>query len=175
MVMKKLPLFAFFLYAAAAFAQTANPVSTVLRDSLANRAKNTVAAFQAMPADKYSFKPTPEEMTFGHLAVHIVQSNYFFCAAASGMPAPKTDLPKDTDDKDKLVAAMQASFDFCTTALASADDSKLGDSVQGFDGKPHPRAWADLGLAGSLADHYGAAAIYLRLNNILPPTAQPKK
>jgi len=36
------------------------------------------------------------------------------------------------------------------------------------------RAWAFIALASNLADHYGAAAMYLRLNGILPPTAQKK-
>jgi hypothetical protein len=160
---------------AAASAQTKNPVSSVLRDSLPGRAKNTVAAFQEMPADKFGFKPTPEQMSFGHLAAHIVESNYFFCAKAGDVPQPKVEELKGTEDKDKLVAAIQASFDFCGTALAQTDDSKLGDSIQGFDGKPKPRAWAFLALAGSWSDHYGAAAMYLRLNGLLPPTAQPKK
>ena len=160
---------------ATAFAQTKNPVTSVLRDSLPGRQKNTVAAFQEMPADKFSFKPTPEQMSFGHLAAHIAESNYFFCANVGDVPRPKVEQLSGTEDKDKLVAAIQASFDFCGTALAQADDSKLGDSIQGFDGKPKPRAWAFLALASSWADHYGMAAMYLRLNGLLPPTAQPKK
>ena len=35
---------------------------------LVGREKATVAAFEAMPADKFGYKPTPEQMTFGHLA-----------------------------------------------------------------------------------------------------------
>jgi len=157
------------------FAQTTNPVSSVLRDSLAGRQKNTVAAFEAMPAGKYSYKPTPEQMTFGHLAAHIVEGNYFFCASVGDVPRPKMEELKGTEDKAKLVEAVRASFDFCGTALAKADDSKLGDTIQGFDGKPRPRAWAFLALASSWADHYGTAAMYLRLNGLLPPSAQPKK
>jgi hypothetical protein len=155
--------------------QTKNPVSTVLRDALASRQKNTVAAIEEMPADKFGFKPTPDQMSFGHLAAHIVESNYFFCANVGDVPQPKTEELKGTEDKAKLVEAVKASFDFCGTALAKADDSKLGDTITGFDGKPRSRAWAFLALAGSWSDHYGAAAMYLRLNGLLPPTAQPKK
>jgi DinB superfamily len=163
------------LLASAAFAQSKDPVSSALRETLPGRAKNTVAAFQEMPADKYAYKPTPAQMTFGHLAAHIAEGNYYFCANVGDVPRPKVEDLKGTEGKDKLVAAMQASFDFCGTALAKATDAKLGDSIQWFDGKPRPRAWAFLGLASSWADHYGMAAIYLRLNGLLPPTAQPKK
>ena len=91
------------------------------------------------------------------------------------MPEPKVDEAKETDGKDKLVAEATASYDFCAEALGKMDDSKLGDSVELFGGPPAPRASAALRLAGGWADHYAAAAMYLRLNGILPPSAQPKK
>jgi len=171
--MKKV-LVLMFLLVPATFAQT-NPISSALRESLAGRQKNTVAAFEAMPAEKYGYKPTPDQMTFGHLAAHIVESNYFFCANVGAVPKPKVEELKGTEDKAKLLEAMRASFDFCGTALAKAEDSKFSDSIEWFDHKPRARAFAALALAGSWADHYGAAAMYLRLNGLLPPTAQPKK
>jgi uncharacterized damage-inducible protein DinB len=171
--MKVLP--AVLLLSAAAFAQQSkNPVTDVLRDSLAGRQKNTVAAIDEMPAEKFGFKPTPDQMSFGHLATHIVEANYFFCSKVSDVPAPKPEELAETAAKDKLVAAVSASFDFCGTALAKAEDAKLGDPIQDFAGKTRPRAWAALALAGSWADHYGAAAMYLRLSGLLPPSAQKK-
>ncbi|HEY6248609.1 MAG TPA: DinB family protein [Candidatus Angelobacter sp.] len=153
--------------------QTKAPVTDVLRQMLGGREKNTVAAFEAMPADKFSYKPTPDQMTFGHLAAHIVTSNYYFCANAGDVTAPKLEELKETDGKDKLVAAMKTSFAFCHTALEKADDSKLNDNITWFDGKPRPRAWAAVTLAASWSDHYATAAMYLRLNGLLPPTAKP--
>ena len=151
-----------------------NPVSSVLRTSLAGRQKNTLAAVDAMPADKFSYKPTPDQMSFAHLVVHIIESNNGLCAKVADVPAPKVDEFKETDPKDKLLAAARASFDFCSTALANLDDSKLGDNVD-FGRVQGPRAMGVFFLVGGWADHYGAAAMYLRLNGILPPTAQPKK
>ena len=160
-------------YAASVFAQTKKPVSDTVKEILAGRQKNVVAAIEAMPADKFSYKPTPDQMTFGHLVAHIVEANNLFCAKAADVAEPKTEV-KETDGKDKLVAAVKASFDFCTTSLAKTDDSKLADTIEAFGGKKEPRAWAFIAIASSLADHYGAAAMYLRLNGILPPTAQKK-
>ena len=162
-----------FLSTVALGQQTKSPVSDVLRGMLGGREKNTVAAFEKMPPDKFGYKPTPEQMTFGHLAAHIVSSNYYFCSNVGDVPQPKTEELKGTEDKDKLVAAMKASFEFCHTALAKADDSKLNDNITWFDGKPRARAWAFMGLASSWADHYGMAAMYLRQNGLLPPTANP--
>jgi hypothetical protein len=167
---------ALLLFAAAATAQTTepvkNPVSSALRDILTGRQKNTVAAVEAMPADKFSYKPSADQMTFGHLVTHMVESNNLLCGKAAGVPALKVEAVKDTDPKDKLVTALKASFDFCAEALGKMDDSKLGDLTEGFGGKQVTRAWFSLVLASAWADHYGAAAMYLRANGVLPPTAK---
>lgn len=136
--------------------------------------KNTVGAIEAMPAEKFNYKPTPEQMTFAHLAAHIANSNNTLCAKAANLPEAKVEEAKETDGKDKLLAAVKTSFDFCGEALGKMDDAKLGDNIELF-GRQLPRAMAALAMASSWADHYATAAMYLRLNNILPPSAQPKK
>jgi uncharacterized damage-inducible protein DinB len=163
------------LSAAALAQQSKSPAADVLRAMLAGREKNTLAAFEEMPADKYGYKPTADQMTFSHLAAHIISSNYTFCSNVGDVAKPKVEEVKDTDAKDKLVAAMKASFEFCHTALAKADDSKMNDNITWFDGKPRTRAWAFMGLASSWADHYGEAAMYLRSSGLLPPTAKQQE
>jgi hypothetical protein len=157
--------------ASAAAAQSKSPVSDALRQMLAGREKNTIAAFEEMPAGKYDYKPTADQMTFRHLAAHIADANNYFCANVGDVPQPKVDFT-GKESKEQLVTAMKTSFEFCHTALEKADDSKLTSEIKWFDGKPRARAWAALGLASSWADHYGMAAMYLRLNGLVPPTAK---
>jgi hypothetical protein len=152
----------------------ANPVSSTVKLRLASFQKNMVGGAELMPAEKYSFKPTPDMSTFGHLMLHIAQTNYRLCSVVSGLPMPETKVA-DTDGKDKLVPVVKDSFDFCTKALANADDSKLGQMVQLFGPKPLPMAAAWIALPGTWNDHYSEEAVYLRLNGILPPSAQPAK
>jgi hypothetical protein len=162
--------------ATAVFAQDKNPVTSVAREILPRQQKNLVAAVEEMPADKFSYKPTEQQMTFSHLVLHIIGSNNHLCSTIGDVPEVKPSVPlKESDDKDKLVAALKASFEFCSTALAKVDDSKLGDEVELFGGRKGPRAFALIALTNDWADHYSSAAMYLRLNNLLPPTAQPKK
>src|SRR5271166_2240041 len=158
-----------------AAAPVKDPVATSLRMLLPRSRNNILGAITAMPADKFNYKPTPEQMSFAHLVVHIIGSDNNGCAKAADVPAPKVEEIKETDSKEKLLAAATASFDFCGEVLGKMDDSKLGDSVELFGGHQFPRAMAALGLASGWADHYAAAAMYLRLNGILPPTAQAKK
>jgi len=154
------------------FAQTKDPVGAALRNILPGRQKNTVAAVEAMPADKFNYKPSADQMTFGHLVAHMVETNNLLCSKAAAVPATNGEQVKDTDSKDNLVAALKASFDFCSDALANMDDSKLAETTEGFGGKQVTRAWLSLILAGAWADHYAEAAMYLRLNGVLPPTAK---
>jgi uncharacterized damage-inducible protein DinB len=169
-------LVVFVLFAATAvFAQDKNPVTSVVREILPRQQKNLVAAVEEMPAGKFSFKPTENQMTFGHLVLHILESNNYLCSKIGDVTEAKPTGLKESDEKDKLVTALKASFDFCSTALSKVDDSKLADEVELFGGRKGPRAFALIALTNDWADHYSSAAMYLRLNGLLPPTAQPKK
>ena len=171
-----LALLSLFLFSTIALAQTKNPVTTVLREIMPRQQTNLIAAAEEMPADKYGFQPTPAQMTFAHLVVHMVKSNLELCAkAGDAAPPPRVGDARETDSKEKLVSALKTSFNFCTTALAHADDSHLGDPIELYGGKQGPRVFAYFALTNDWADHYSAAAMYLRLNGLLPPTAQGKK
>src|SRR5260370_24400353 len=112
--------------------------------------------------------------SFGHLGMHIGQMNNLFGSEISGESEPDVKMA-ERDPKDKLVAAIKDSFAFCTTALEKVDDSKLGEQFVLFGNRPISRGGALVALGGSWTDHYATQAIYLRLNGILPPTAQPEK
>ena len=152
---------------------SATPVSDALRQGLARSSKNMIAAADAMPAEKFSFKPTADQITFAHLTLHIADSNTRFCSAISGVTVPEAPKLAETDSKDKLVSALKASFDFCSSSLAKVDDSHLADSIALFPNRSFSRAGVMFILSGSWADHYTAQSMYLRLNGVLPPTAQP--
>src|SRR6266481_5886327 len=97
-VMRKIRLIPALLLVAVAIgnAQTNKPVSSALREILPGRQKKIVAAVDAMPADKFGYKPTADQMTFGHLVAHMVVANYLLCGKAADVPAPKVEV-KDTD------------------------------------------------------------------------------
>lgn len=151
-----------------------NPVTDSVKAMVAQHAKAIIAAAEEMPADKYSYKPTEQQMTFGHLIMHLAESNTYLCSAIAGTKPPEHGQLSETDPKDKLVTALKNSFDYCSGVLDKTDDSKLNEMVQGFRGSV-PRARIMITLVADLYDHYSAEAAYLRLNGMLPPTAQRRK
>lgn len=152
-----------------------NPVTSTAQRYLDRYTKNIMGAAETMPEDKYGYKPTPAQMGFGQSIAHIAEVNNFSCSKFADIPVPAGDKVTEKDSKEKLMAALKGSFDYCAQTLAKMDDSKLGDPITFFGGRQAPRAAAVFELIDDLSDHYGQLSIYLRLNGLLPPSAQPKK
>jgi len=150
---------------------TSNPVVSTVRQLEERQSKNLIGAAEEMPAEKYSYHPTPEQMTFAHLVIHVIESNNGNCARVSG-DQPREIKLSESDSKEMLTKVMKDSFAYCEQVLAKADDSTLGQPVAFSGGRTGTRAAALIYLAAGWADHYSAAAMYLRLNNLLPPSAQ---
>jgi hypothetical protein len=79
--------------------------------------------------------------------------------------------------RETLITKMKASFAFCEEAFAQLDDAKLADQItmtMGGNSRTLTRAQMVLGHVIDMADHYSQIANYMRLNNLLPPTALPR-
>jgi DinB family protein len=148
-----------------------NPVVATVRQMETRFAKNLVGAADEMPADKYSYRPTPEQITFGHLIMHSTEANNSLCAAVAGEKPHEMKL-SETDSKETLTKALKESFSYCEQVLAKADDTGLGQTVTLYENQTGTRASALVRMAAGWSDHYSAAAMYLRLNNLVPPSAQ---
>ena len=164
------------LAAASLAAQTpSTPVASAFREQADRMARNLTAAADDMPVAKFGFKPTPPQMSWGAVVLHVATDNEIGCAGVGGVPVPQEPKLTPADSAAKLVARLKRSFAFCHTAFASLDDSKLGEQVPFFDNYQVSRAEGMFERVDDWADHYSQMAIYLRLNGILPPTARPRK
>jgi hypothetical protein len=159
------------LVVAPALAAAQSPVATAFKNNAKTMHKNLVAAAETMPADKYGFKPTPAQMSFADIVVHLSGGNDVLCGMISGKKAPARSKIAASAGKDALVARLKETFEFCDDALSTLDDSRLGESLTMF-GQKTTLAGVELTTTGDWADHYSQMAIYLRLNGELPPTAK---
>src|ERR1700692_2751703 len=151
-----------------------NPLTATLRKQFDDYAKNLVATAETMPEEKYSFKPTPENMTFGKKIRHIADVNNAVCSKLFMPPATPFAKSSDTDSKEKLVAGLKASMDYCGQQFAKITDANLAEMVPFFGGRQITRLGAALAVIIDFADHYAGLSIHLRMNGLLPPTAQKK-
>lgn len=155
----------------ATVAASANPVSDAFRNYAKTSARNLIAAADAFPADKFSYKPTPAQMSVADIAVHLAQGNDYLCGTIGGMKAPERTKVAATDSKANLMARLRETFAFCDQALASVSDAGMGEELPFFGGRKMTRAAIVTLTTGDWADHYSQYANYLRLNGMLPPTA----
>lgn len=162
----------------------ANPITAAFSARIRALHRNLGQAFDSIPASKFAYKPTAPQQTVGFIAQHLVNDNYFFCEKFGAMKPTRAvadtataDSVKATWPKETLVAKLKESFAFCDSALGQLDDTKLAEQVSmTFNNNTRnvSRASMVLGHSLDMADHYSQIANYMRLNNILPPTALPR-
>jgi uncharacterized damage-inducible protein DinB len=165
-------------------APPANPITTAFRGRIVALHRNLAQAFDSIPESKFSYKPTPAQLTVGYIAQHLANDNYLFCNTFGEMKATRTeedtvtpDSVKATWPKDKLVSKLKESFTFCANALNQLDDANIAEQTSmtfGGNTRQVTRAGMALGHAMDMADHYSQIANYMRLNGMLPPTALPR-
>ena len=165
-------------------APSPNPITTAFRGRTMTLQRNLAQAFDSIPESKFSYRPTPAQLSIGYIAQHLANDNYLFCnnfgdmkATLSPRDSSTADSVKATWPKDELVAKLKASFTFCESAFAQLNDANLPDAIAftiGGNTRNSTRVAMALGHAMDMADHYSQISNYMRLNNILPPTALPR-
>src|SRR5690349_24243824 len=100
------------LVAGLAEAQHANPIAQALATEMQGNERNMVGAAEAMPAEKYGFKPTPPQVSFGDLVYHAAVANYTLCGIIAGEKGPEAGVKAD-GQKTALVDQMKQSYAYC--------------------------------------------------------------
>ena len=147
-----------------------SPRAMVLRQIGAAQEK-LVALAEAMPADKYTWRPGAGVRSVGEVFMHVASANYFlptFWGAKVPAGVDPRSLEKDGADKAKTVAALKQSFDFVHQAIEAVPDSDLHKPVKIF-GRDAVVVEVMLGIATHDHEHLGQAIAYARMNTIVPP------
>ena len=143
---------------------------TVVRDNLLKMAEK-------MPAENYSFKPTPEIESFGQRLAHIAGANLFVCRGV--MAQPTTPRPVATS-KPELIALLKQASTACDAAFDSLSDAAAMEKLSSRLGGPFPPEPTRTKLATltNMVRHsnemYGYMCVYLRLKGIVPPSSAPE-
>ena len=159
-------------------AQTANPLSAEVKWMYGTIKNNLLKLAEKMPADNYSFRPTPEVETFGRRIAHIADANMNVCAGLNG--ERKSFGAASKIFKAELLAALKESFAYCDGVFDSLTDANAREMVSSRLGGPFPPEPTRSRLATlyNLVRHsnemYGYMAVYLRLKGVVPPTSAPE-
>jgi uncharacterized damage-inducible protein DinB len=144
--------------------------SEVMAEVMVQEDKLTRLA-EAIPPDKYTWRPSADTRSFAEVFLHISAANYNLYKLV-GTPAPTSidvkNLEKSTTDKAKIVATLKDSFAHAKQAIKAMPDADLEKSMDWFGGKNTERGVL-LFIVRHAAEHLGQSIAYARFAGIVPP------
>jgi uncharacterized damage-inducible protein DinB len=152
------------------------PITTLAGDVQADwemLTQTIVNAADAMPADKFGFKSTPAQRSYGEHIMHIVEVNaMLYAALGAKTPAPSINMMAKT--KPEIMTAVRQSFAHGATVLKEFNDQALTARVTPppFMGPSASRTRIVYFIMQHTQDTYGQMVVYLRLNGVVPPASR---
>jgi len=175
LVASSLLLVAGVIPAAAQEAAPAKPPS--FKDAYLFLLKDTQSKFvrlaEAMPAEKYSWRPGDGVRSVSEVYMHVAGANYFFLSMVGVKPPAgiSRDMEKTVTEKEKVVAAIKASFDNAASAVAGLSDADMSKETKMF-GRPATYESVLFFMTSHMHEHLGQSIAYARTNGVVPPWSQ---
>jgi len=136
--------------------------------------KKLVDLAQAMPADKYSWRPAPGVRSVGEVYVHVVAGNSTLPSflGAPRMEGVSRDSEKTVTDKAKIVDLLKKSIDNVKAAAANVNDADLNKKVKTFGDREMTERQVLFRILNHMHEHLGQSIAYARSNGITPPWSE---
>jgi len=153
------------------FAQSPSP--TLVKEMVASwqrAATDIIDVAEAMPEEKYGYKPTPEISTFRDQLVHVAGIAQRFIDSAKGTKS-EPEHPHKAMTKAEVIGLLKQTLQTGQETLGSLTDAQLLEQVKfPFGDRMVTRFTFWLGPLYQVRNHHGQLVVYLRMNGIVPPT-----
>jgi uncharacterized damage-inducible protein DinB len=164
-----------------AVSQTANPLSTWLRDAYMRNRATIVRTAERMPEENYGMRPGSQEevRTFGQQVGHLADFNFLWCSQAKGEANPNAgkNLEK-LSTKAEFLKAVNDAFAYCEPVYGALTDASGAETIDIT--QENGRQTKNLRMAllmlnyGHNNEIYGSMVTYLRIKNLVPPASEPR-
>ena len=141
-----------------------------------------LALADAIPADKYAWRPAQGVRSVGEVLMHVAADNYLLPSSMGHAADPKTGIKGDDYkaaqaferrqlSRDSTIAELERSFAHVRKSLSGTTAARLGEQVPMFGQKfTVQHAW--IMTATHLHEHLGQLIAYARSNGVTPPWSQ---
>lgn len=135
-----------------------------------------VALAEAIPAEKYSWRPAPGVRSIGEAFQHVASEYYTYSPIAFGA-APSPVIGRGPEAFQKFESAstkpdvlkhLKEGFAYGRQAIAAVDSTTLAGTIKWF-GRDLPTAETSYSMSGDLHEHLGQLIAYARMNGVKPP------
>ncbi len=170
---------AFLLVAVAPFAQAQQPAAalsgfkTDLLASIDDAGKKLVNLAQAVPADKYIWRPAEGVRSFSEVFMHVVAGNYLI-PSFMGFKRPEgvdRDIETKVTEKPKVVEWLQKSIADLKKTVEATPDADLDKKVKFFGSERTERGLLII-VCSHMHEHLGQSIAYARMNKVVPPWSE---
>jgi uncharacterized damage-inducible protein DinB len=133
--------------------------------------KKFVSLAEAIPADKFTWRPGDGVRSVGEAFLHVAQMNFQMPTEIGATPAPgykKEGYEKSTSDKARVIEQLNESFDYVHAYVSGMTNADFAKPETKFG----PQANAGDIIYIIVADdheHLGQSVAYARVNGIVPP------
>jgi uncharacterized damage-inducible protein DinB len=129
-----------------------------------------VSLAQAMPQDKYTWRPAEGVRSVSEVYLHMAGANFGLTSIAGAPPYPGfkfQGFEKSTTDKTKIIDLLNQSFDYAETSISNMSDADLLKPLkfQGFSSVGD----VVLHIVAHAHEHLGQSIAYARMNGVVPP------
>jgi uncharacterized damage-inducible protein DinB len=140
-------------------------------EELAYYEQRYIRLAEAMPVEKYTWRPAEGVRTVGEVFTHIVAANYGVARALGTSPPAGLDLKAITGlsaDKTKVLQALKESFAHFRHAIVALNEADA-DKPQDMFNRHTTLRGSFIVITGHFGEHLGQSIAYARMNGVVPP------
>lgn len=134
-------------------------------------ASRVLSLAKAMPADKYSWRPSKEVSSVEEVYTHIARYNFYYLQNSLNISAPDdvdVENIESIKGKEEVVAILERSINHAKEAIKRMPESKLSESTELYGRTVNGQAVL-MQLVTHMSEHVGQSIAYARMNDIVPP------
>jgi len=156
--------------ASAQAADLPSGVRALFLQQLSDVEKKMNSLAQAVPAEKYSWRPVAGVRSISEVFTHVAGANYLFPSIAGVKPPEGIDrnMEKTVIEKSKVQEALKQSFEHARKAVQGLSDADMAKEIK-FFGRPSTVEALIFIMANHMHEHLGQAIAYARVNGVVPP------
>jgi len=125
-----------------------------------------------MPEDRFDYKSTPAQRSYGEQIMHIASVNVQILGLVGGTLTAPSFTTESATTKAEILQALSDSYDYGIALLNEQTGDSINGTVEAAFLGPSTRGRVFWFLLGHSLDVYGQMAVYLRLNDIVPPASR---
>ena len=133
-------------------------------------ARKMVGLAEAIPADKYGWRPSEGVRSVSEALMHAAAANFYFPTMLGTKPPEGVDLPnlEKITDSEQVVSTLKQSYAHLRAAIEAVSDEQLGDTMKAFGTEMTVAGFLHSAVSHS-HEHLGQLIAYARSNNVVPP------